>query len=349
MKNNFKTRLLWVFLAGLLAIPISISGCGVKPAATTQPFTPPATADLTDIPSSLPPSSTSPGTVQPASPSSSASPDNTASNPASSTLAISGTEAEAILASIREGAVSVSSYRLNRNIEQEVSSPGTTTQGTYRIYSQFVMNVPNRILEMTNAINLKQPVGQPSWPMIENAIFIKDDYMYIQGLFPDDPQAWKKTPLTTEAWQMYNQAEFLISFVKPGSISGIYNVIEKSGSSSNNEILVEINPDSSELWSFIVNQPGIQLPKAPPEHVSYDSFMKSTGFKIWFDRKTGLPQRVVAGIDVEIKPDIMPSLKNSFLSSVKVNLSFSEYNLPVSIVIPSEALQSDELSLQKAE
>jgi hypothetical protein len=322
----------WSILAGLLAATLLITGCG-RSAITTQVSPPPTSFSISPLPTSSAPSETS----QPTSP-----------TVIISDVPISSLEAQNIIASAISKTAAVSNYRLTRNITQTFISGKQTDQTISRIFSQALIDVTNQKLEMTNAKAMKQPAGQASWPLAENAVYIVDGIIYNQGLFPDAPEIWSKTSITPVVWDIQNQAKYITGFLKPEDITGLSTETNKINDKVYTRVLFTVNPDLAEFWSFITNQPGIQLPQKPPKELTYDQVIKHFEFKLWIDQSSRLPFEAETDMDVFIDSNMLPSFKSTFSSSIKVNLVFGEYNQPVNIILPSDAEDAQELSQDKS-
>jgi hypothetical protein len=333
MKTNInRNRMFWSILAGLLAATLTFTGCG-KSAATTQVSPLPSPSYSAPVPSSSSPSIS----TLPASPTSPVSP-----------VPISSSEAEQIVNNVLSKTAALSSYRLTRNIVQTFSPTSKVAdQVVSKIFSKSSVDASNKKMEMANSISLKQPAGQVSWPIVENALYIVDGTMYLQGLFPDAPQSWSKTPVTPAVWQIQNQVGAITGFLKPQAINGLSQESIKVANNVSSRILVDVTADQGGLWSFMANQPGVQLPAALPQGLTYNQVIKNSLFKIWVDPSSRLPLEAEIDMDVLINPEVLPSFKGTFSSSIKVNLVFSEFNQPVVISLPADAKDALDLSLEK--
>lgn len=345
-----------IIFPGLLALMLLLSGC-VHSTVTTNisPQPAPPVTSLTNIPSPTgkTPAISSPSPTTIISPLPSSSPPVSTSVPqpttASSIVPIDASEADEIINKIIDNTASIASYRLNRNITQTFYSTGQSSgQTSSRIYSQALYDSSSQALEMTNIIALKQPAEQPSWPVVENAIFIVDGTMYMRGLFADKPNIWSKTPVTPDIWKKQDQVRFLMNFLQSDQVSGLFQETIEQGNSIERNIILEIMPDPEILWEFFINQPGIQLPGRPPEGLTYDQIINNSRMKIRVDQITFLPNKVETSLDIAITPEMLPSFKYKFMCSASALLTFSDYNQPVDIVLPEEAEKAEELSLEKA-
>jgi hypothetical protein len=244
---------------------------------------------------------------------------------------------------------SVSSYGFTRDNTQSYSSKADKSdEVTNRTFSQTLVDVSGLKLAATNKTTTKQPADKPTWPVVQNAICVINDIMYIQGLFPEEPQSWSKTTITPAIWQIQNQAQLITDFINIQNITGMTREITRFAEGDKECVVVKINPDPEQLWTFFINQPGIKLLPKPPEGLTLNQIIKNSGISIWIDQSSGMLLQANFDMDVYISPELLPSFKTTFNSSIKVNLLFRNYNQSTDITLPEGAENATELSLQKS-
>jgi hypothetical protein len=323
-----KTKLIWIFLC-LLVVAVLAAGC-IKTASTTQVTPQPS------VTASSPPSTSFVPSV------------TAVVSPSASPVILPGVTPDLLTAKVTQSLSNVTSYNLNRTTSQLLSTKSDRSdQATSKIYSKEYLDVAHRSMQMSNAINFKQPSGQPQWPVIENRIYITGETMYIQGLFPDQPNKWSKTPVTPDIWLNQNQAQLLASFMLVQNIVSISQEAISSGDSNITCYVVKINPELNKFWSFVINQPGLQLAAAPPEGLSLEQIVRSSGMNLWIDPASGLILKADFKVSVSITPEILPSFTNNYLSEISATLLFDKYNQPLDIMLPSEAVNAVDLSSLK--
>jgi hypothetical protein len=211
---------------------------------------------------------------------------------------------------------------------------------TTKVISKNVaLDLKTRRMQMDNKILFKQSSGQLAWPLIENSIFIDNNTMYIQGLFPSEPLAWTRTPLTEDVWQKQNLAIELVDLLNPNNLSVLSPEVIRIGDRYFPCDVLRVSPGLKDLWGFLEMQPGIELPSGPPEGVSYERIIKSSEITLWVSQSGGL--LVQAMINVHIV-----SLSSAMNMDINLNLLFIDYNKPVSIQVSPEALAAKELNFR---
>jgi hypothetical protein len=201
---------------------------------------------------------------------------------------------------------------------------------------------------MMNSITVKQPDFQAGLPMIESGLLIVGDTMYIQGLFPDQPQMWTKTPAPDNYWKLLNQAGQLAALLQGQNATILTPEKVHSG---NLDILcdvLQVTPDLKTLWSLMTIQPGIQLPKDAPPGVAFSQFIKKAQMKLWIAQDSGFPIKSELSMSFQIGPAQVQALKNDISMDIIINMLYYDYNKAITIDLPDEAKNATDLKLEKA-
>jgi len=122
------------------------------------------------------------------------------------------------------------------------------------------LNLSTRDMQMYNGTYVKLASGQMAGSMIENSIYIVNNIMYIQGLFPNEPQMWIKTALTESIWQVQDQARQMVELLQPQNVTVLAPESIRKGDMDISCDVLQVSPDLKKLWGLMAGQPGIQLP-----------------------------------------------------------------------------------------
>jgi hypothetical protein len=233
-------------------------------------------------------------------------------------------------------------YSVLRNIssskstEKDKSDLTTTT-----VVSQMILNLEARKMQMNNSIYAKNAAGQSTGALLNNAIYIADETLYIQGLFPTDPELWSKTALTDNVWELQNQARQVMGLVQaqnttiltPETITLEDQAIPCS--------VFQVNLGLEALWLFLVNQPGIRIPSSAPDGVAYGDILKHSEMKLWISQKDNLPVQAAIQANIQVDPSQVPSYTAPVTLDITLDMKFSAYNQPVTIDLPAAATAPD--------
>jgi hypothetical protein len=211
---------------------------------------------------------------------------------------------------------------------------------TLIVSKNVALDLKNRKMEMNNKILFRQSTGQSSWPLIENSIFIDNNTVYIQGLFPDEPLIWTKTGLTDPIWQMQNLTAQILDLIDADNATVLNPEIIRINDLETPCDVLKINPDLNKLWEFLEMQPGTGLPSTLPEGVSYQQVVKNCDISLWISRSSRLPVQSVIKVNIT-------SPTSTTTMDVNLKLEFYDFNKPVFIQVTPEALAAKELNLQK--
>jgi hypothetical protein len=315
-----------------LAIAAAVSGC-----AKTTPIPPPLTVTLTSKPATT-----------------AAATSLTSGSP---TAAPTGNNQEgtAIVDKMAKATAAIKTYQMESTIKsvsysQNDKSDQTTTTTT----SLTDLDLANQQMKMLNKETISQPKGQPSWPLVKTTIYVTYDrssghMMYVQGLFPDNPLQWGKTPIGPEVWKLQDQAQELARLLKSGPVQVL---MQEKIMVNNNNVLCDVlagKPALSEYWALIANQPGIEIPAKAPEGVAYEKFVKMAEIKVWIDQTRRLPVKADLVLTFSIGPDLVPARTKTVNMEINVSMLFETFDQNLTIQLPAEAQKAGDLSFQKAD
>jgi hypothetical protein len=253
-------------------------------------------------------------------------------------------------ATIPQGMAAVTSYRLDSNISFARSSQSDKSAAADNlIFRKTEIDLAGRKMRTSTAAKIASPPGQPAAPMVENQVYVIDGTIYIQGLFPRQPQMWTKTPAGENYWQVQNQAAQVMKLLPespPVSWSGETIKVGNADIPCN---FTQVTPDLPRLWTLMASQPGLQLPANAPPGVPFSQFVKNAQMKLWVAQAGDLPVSAELKMSIQIDPEQVPTLTENFKQDISMSLQFHDYNQPLSIELPAEARNAVELALQKSE
>jgi hypothetical protein len=215
--------------------------------------------------------------------------------------------------------------------------------------SSQALDISGRKMQMDNKINMKPPSGQPTWPLLENGVYVVDGTLYISGLFPDEPTLWGKTAATDAYWQKQNQAERLAELLNVPQVAILSPEIIQSGNVSVACDVLRVTPNLESFWALVLLQPGIGglgLPPQPPTGVGWDQMIKNASMTLWVSQTNGVPIRADLSISMEIGPTQVPTFTTDLALDMTASMLFHDYGQTFSIALPQGAKDAIELNLQ---
>jgi len=177
--------------------------------------------------------------------------------------------------------------------------------------------------------------------------YIIDGMVYAKPEAPGEEPGWIKSEAPEEYWEMMT------------AVSGIKNYIELLktaqveviGSEQVNGVdcyILQLTPEMAELYQTAMNpvggvgQAGMLAPV--PEELLEDMF-RSFSVKEWVAKDTYLLMKAEIDMAIETTPEFKDYLGEEVDVSIDVTISFLAYNYnqPVTIVVPEEALEASEM------
>ena len=180
-------------------------------------------------------------------------------------------------------------------------------------------------------------------------MYFKDGNEYLQGPYGENP--WTKTRFDNALWKRETQIPYLVEILKTAIHSDLQDNEKINGVDC---YVLTVAPSIQDAIDFVVSQEqpfGAQIDTmwgGGIPVVRADAY-RSDYIKIWIDQNSYLPMRVelnvdfqgnVGGGDIPLGTTHYTPTTNPVDSSFSGQLIFSNYNQPVSIQVPQEALDA---------
>jgi len=176
--------------------------------------------------------------------------------------------------------------------------------------------------------------------------YIIDGMVYARPEAPGEEPGWIKSEAPEEYWEMMT------------AVSGIKNYIELLktaqvkviGSEQVNGVdcyILQLTPEMAELYQTAMNPVGggqAGMLASVPEELLEDMF-RSFSVKEWVAKDTYLLMKAEIDMAIETTPEFKDYLGEEVDVSIDVTISFLAYNYnqPITIVVPEEALEASEM------
>lgn len=252
--------------------------------------------------------------------------------------------AEEIIDGIIEALNNTETYKfdMDMDIEMTVEAEGETIEMTMGAVSSGTIDMENGEMKMDMVIDMVVPdEGEME---MEMAIYVIDDMMYAgmdMPLLTEGPM-WVKSEIPEGILKQMNQVESQIELLE-------YAQVKVLGSEKVRGIdcyVLEVTPDMDKLWELAMQQSdvaGETLPDIADEVIRdmFDSF----SVKYYVAKDTYFLMRSVIDMTIELTPDDLgfPGEEGSMTMDITMELLAYDYNLPVSIELPPEAEDAEEV------
>jgi hypothetical protein len=207
------------------------------------------------------------------------------------------------------------------------------------------MNVKDTGLSLTMTMDMDIPViGKQT---ISSDVYIVDDWVYTKVDVPGVGDRWIKTKLDSAAWAQQDQLARQIEFLKTAI------AVTSAGSETVDGVecyVLEIKPDMAMLMAFITSQMGQEAHVDLPEDVDFAEMFKSLTIKEWIAKDSYLPVKADMQMVMEINAEDLGETSADFdkmTMDMSVVMKYSDYNQPVTIVLPAEAANAIEQPLTR--
>jgi hypothetical protein len=217
------------------------------------------------------------------------------------------------------------------------SEPGTMTM---MVDGTGVIDMANEEMQVTMNMTMDIP-GEGEQEMAME-VYIVGEWIYTMMALPNLGEQWTKMEVTEEMWQQQSQIEPLLEFL---ATAVEVNYLGSKTLSGTECYLFEIVPDMEALGELLGQETagtGLDF-----SQLDLADIYKELSVKEWIAKDSYLLVKVEIGMVLEMSPSDVGATADDFeemTMDVKLAESFYDYNEPVSIELPQEALDAEEIS-----
>ena len=252
--------------------------------------------------------------------------------------------AQEITNGIIEALNNTETYKLDMDmdIEMTVEAEGETIEMTMGAASSGAIDMENGEMKMDMVIDMVVPdEGEMEMEMV---MYVIDDMMYAgmdMPLLTEGPM-WVKSEIPEGILEQMNQVESQIELLE-------YAQVEVIGSEKVKGIdcyVIEVTPDMDQLWELAMQQSDVAggtLPDIADEAIR--NMFDGYSVKFYVAKDTYFLMRSAIDMTIELTPDDLgfPGEEGSMTMNITMDLLAYDYNLPVSIELPPEAEDAEEV------
>jgi hypothetical protein len=173
-------------------------------------------------------------------------------------------------------------------------------------------------------------------------IYMLTDWMYAKVNIPGEGDQWGKTPVTEDMKEAYNlnivdqQLEPLesmgeISFVKYESVDGSPCYV------------LDVIPDLDAMKEYLDTQ---ELTAGQDWDMLLEDMFNELSYTVWVDTDTNLLKKISMVLDMDLTAEQFGADESEFDSMnlhMDLQMTLGDYNEPVDIDLPDEALDAEEM------
>jgi hypothetical protein len=239
----------------------------------------------------------------------------------------------------------IDTFRMEMNITADIEVIGGDEPGRFTMLENLtgLVNVPGTEMEMTGTISIDIPdTGKQD---ISMGIYIVSGWMYMRMDLPQVGEQWMKMKLNTELWTAQNQLSQQVEFLKTAVEVTLLGSEKVDGVDC---YVLQIKPDMEALTDWVLSQQqqqsgigGVDLSK-----LDLSKLFKTISIKEWIAKDTYLPAKADLDIVLEMLPEDIGATAEDFEKmtiNMKGQVKYYDYNKPVTIELPQEALNAQEI------
>ncbi len=197
-------------------------------------------------------------------------------------------------------------------------------------------------VEMQITMTMAADVTEIGEQLMEMEAYVVDGWMYTGTKTPGESYAWVKMEMTPELWQQQLAVEQQIELLETAVD------ISYDGTATLNGVecyVFKIEPDMEEIDALLTEElSGLGFDFSG---VDLSDFYKEIVVKEWLAKDSYLVMKSEFKAVVEISAEEVGATADDFDKmnmDIEMNMNFYDYNQPVSIILPDEALNAEEVS-----
>ena len=180
---------------------------------------------------------------------------------------------------------------------------------------------------------------------IEQESYFVEGWMFIRQSMAGIDLGWMKMEVPEGMWETQNQLDQQIKFLTGGDLS----MVEFLGSEKVAGVdcyVLEVTPDMVDLANYLSQQQGMEG-LTPADLTKLIVAIKQFSVKQWLAKDSYRCMKSSNHILLELTPELLDMTEGEFKKiamDIDIEMTFRDYNKPVSIVLPPEALDAEEIT-----
>ena len=240
-------------------------------------------------------------------------------------------KATAAQADVRSGVLDVD----NLTINFQGKSSGSDTGGTISLDGSCAIDQANKEVGANANANISMGMpGQPSISMtMTMQMYVVDNCTYTMMSLPGQKPTWTKQEIPADFWETLNSIE---SQTDPLDIAEV-KLIREEKVGDIDCYLLEIVPDFDKLQQQLTEGANIQLP-------NLKDMISSFSLNVWVAKDTFFISKAQMEMTLLLTSEVLGASAggDEMTLNMSLDLQAHDYNQPVSIELPPEALKATE-------
>jgi hypothetical protein len=256
--------------------------------------------------------------------------------------ALTQEEIDEIIANVTSAEAETVSFDLDLPMSITVTGGSEAGTMTAAVTGSGVMDMVNEEMQMT--MDMAMDIPDEGEQNISAQIYFVDDWMYIGMDIPGFGSQWMKMEATEDMWQQQAPLEQHLELWE-GAVE-----VKSLGNETVNGVdcyVFEIKPDMAVLSDMLAQETsGMGMDLMDFSQFDLSDMFQELSVKEWLAQDSYLPMKMEIKVVVEMSADEFGDTGGDFdkmTIDVEVNMNLYDYNQPVSIELPPEALEAEEM------
>jgi hypothetical protein len=253
-------------------------------------------------------------------------------------------EIDEIIANVTSAEAETISFDLDLPMSITVTGGPEAGTMTVAVAGSGVMDMVNEEMQMT--MDMAMDIPDEGEQNISAQIYFVDDWMYVGMDIPGLGSQWMKMEATEDMWQQQAPLEQHLELWE-GAVE-----VKSLGSETVNGAecyVFEIKPDMGVLSEMLAQDTsGLGMDLTDFSQFDLTDMYEELSVKEWLAKDSYLPVKMEIKVVMEMSAEEFGATSSDFgemTIDVEVNMNFYDYNQPVSIELPPEALEAEEMPL----
>ena len=242
----------------------------------------------------------------------------------------------------------VDSYKITMDMETFMDMSGGGEEGTMDMDTTMegAIDQKNMEMEMAMEMSMTMDVGGERESIDDMVIdmYLKNDYMYMRMSIPGMGEEWMRMPATDEAMSTYDfdmVNQQLAILESPGELTFLRYENVDGGEC----YVIELVPDLTTMMEWIGEQGLSDLGLGWEDVGVIRDMFDKLSYTCWIEKDTGYMKKMTAYMLIKISDSTFRDLtgeSGSVTMDMDINMEMYDYNQPVAVVVPDEALDAME-------
>ena len=232
--------------------------------------------------------------------------------------------------------------KLDMDMQATMEAVGGSEAGKVTMVADGTGVMNNASKEMQMAMNMTMDIPDQAKQTMAMEYYAVGEWMYMKMSMPEMGKQWMKMKLSEEIWQQQGQIEQQIELLKTAVEVNYLGSEEVNGTAC---YVVKVVP-SMEALGKLLSQQASGLGGLDFSQLNLADLFKEMSVKEWIAKDSYRVMKSEVYAVLEMRPGDVGATESDFekmTMDMKTGVRFYDYNQPVSITLPPEALNAAEM------